>query len=118
MGPFRLWTDIPFFSWLRASNNLGLIEADMTYMLSKNQRDHYMHAATGAVIKDRLSCSLNNVSADVSPSVRHPDRLCVIARYLCRWLSPQQAHGPLQIHARIGLRDPLKVVLYLLRDPL
>jgi hypothetical protein len=41
-----------------------------------------------------------------------------MTRVLRRYLSPQQAHGPLQIHARFRLGDPLKVILYLLRDPL
>jgi hypothetical protein len=37
---------------------------------------------------------------------------------LCRReLCPQQPHGPLQICAGVGFGDPLKVVLYLLRDP-
>jgi hypothetical protein len=48
----------------------------------------------------------------------HRHMLHVIARVLLRQLSPQQAHGPLQIHDRFRLGDPLKVVMYLLRDPL
>jgi hypothetical protein len=34
-----------------------------------------------------------------------------------RDLCPQQPHGPLQIRAGVRFGDPLKVVLYLLRDP-
>jgi hypothetical protein len=41
---------------------------------------------------------------------------CTITRFLRRQLGLQQAHSPLQIHARVRIGDPLKVLLYLLRN--
>ena len=45
-------------------------------------------------------------------------KLAQVAPLLRRQFRTQQAHGPLQIHARVRLGDPLKVLLYLLRDSL
>jgi hypothetical protein len=46
----------------------------------------------------------------------HQHRLCLIARFLRRQLGLQQAHSPLQIHARVRIGDPLKVLFYLFHD--
>jgi hypothetical protein len=87
----------------------------------------------GAAFQARTPCSLHsplplpadNPSATPLGAVSqgsnstlnmHHHSLRLIARFLRRQLGLQQAHSPLQIHARVRIGNPLKVLLYLLRD--